>query len=441
LAPAASISRQDRFTRRALVLLGLIGALLLIDGALRGELRHRLAGIALGGALMLPLASVALLGPRLLKPWRKVSLSAFALLIAFALAEGTVRAFDLKAISVAELEPDPVLGHVHRPSRAGMDAWGFRNEGVPQRADIACVGDSQTYGANIRARDSWPRALARASGLATFSLSLGGYGPLQYAVLTERAMELAPRAVVVAFFLGNDLVDAHRFAGLEHWAELRDPALAYRIPDDVPRGDPRSLNLTMALLDGLMSRSRLLGRLGEDLKLQLKINPALARLFQGGAQPTSFEQGSVSTHFTPEYRLGSVDLERPEVRDGLRITATCLDRISAACRARDVELVLLLIPTKEAIYARWLSERGDARAAGLSALASAERAAAGRVLALAGERSIPVVDPTSELVGALEGDVACWPSNSDGHFNPQGCERLAAALWRELGPRLQSARH
>lgn len=433
------MSRQNRIARRILALLAFAGAVFLIDGALRGELRHRLAGIVLGGALIFPLGSVAVLGPRLLGTWRKVLLSAFALLSALALAEIAVRALDLRAVSVAQLVPDPVLGHAHEPGRAGMDAWGFRNEGVPQRADVACVGDSQTYGANIRARDTWPRALARDAGLVTYSLSLGGYGPLQYAVLTERALELAPRAVVVAFFLGNDLVDAHRFAGLEHWSALRDAALGYREPDDVPRGDQRSLNLTMALLDGLMARSRVLGRLGEDLKLQLKVNPALARLFRGAVQPTSFEQGRVSTHFTPEYRLGSIDLGRAEARDGLRITEVCLERMSEACRTRGVELVLLLLPTKEAVYARWLAERGDARAASLSALASAERAAAARVVALAHARSILVVDPTDELLGALEGDVACWPSNSDGHFNPQGCERVAAALWRELGPRLQRA--
>ena len=54
------------------------------------------------------------------------------------------------------------------------------------------------------------------------------------------------------------------------------------------------------------------------------------------------------------------------------------------------------------------------------------------MLDLARERGVRVVDPTPELLDALQSDRACWPPNSDGHFNPQGCECVASALWPEL---------
>lgn len=417
-----------------IALLAVAGAVLLVDGALRGELRHRLAGVSAGLLLALPLTSVAVFGERALQLWRKVLSSALMLLVVLFSVELAARWLDLRAISAAELEPDPVLGHVRRPGRGGLDEWGFRNEALPERVDIVCVGDSQTYGANIRFEDAWPQALARCSGRTVYNLSDGGYGPLQHVSLTERALELRPRVVVVGFYFGNDLSDAHRFAGLEHWAALRDPEFSYSVPNDIRGGDTRSLNLTMALLDALEQRSRLAGAFAQRIKLQLKVNPALVGLFKGGAPSNGFEQGRISTHFTPLDRLASVDLARPVARDGLRITAICVERMQAACRARGAEFVVLLLPTKEAVYARLLEGTGDARADSLQTLYAAERAATQAVHELLRTRGVRTVDTTGALVEALRSDVACWPPNSDGHFNPQGCEVLARELWRELGP-------
>jgi hypothetical protein len=438
LTSSIPLTRRDRFTRRGLALIGLAGAVLLVDGALRGELRHRLVGIALGLALLLPLATVALLGARTLKFWRKAVLSVLVLALTLAATEGIVRWLDVSSLSAAELDFDPVLGHALRKGRGGMDAWGFRNQRVPERASIVCLGDSQTFGVNIPASDTWPRSLARRSGAEVYNLGLGGYGPLQYLALIERALELEPRIVVVGFFIGNDLLDAHRFAGLEHWAALRDPALEYRVPDDIEREDRRSLNLSMALVDGLVGGSRLMGRLAAEIKLELKVNPALAGLFGERQASASLDEGPVRTHFAPEYWVSCIRLARPAVRDGLRINAVCLDGILSACRERSVELVLLFLPTKEAVYARWLSERGDERAARLLELSQAEAEAAAAVANQARERGVRVVDPTPDLVAALEEGVACWPTNSDCHFNSRGCERVAGAVWSEIADRFAS---
>jgi hypothetical protein len=433
-------TRADRLCRRTLAVLAVAGVVLLIDGALRGELRHRMVGVAIGLALSLPFASLIAFGERSLRYWRKALLSVLVSLVALGMVEVLARAFDLSAISVAELEPDPVLGHARRPGRGGMDAWGYRNAGVPERADIVGLGDSQTFGANIRAEDTWPQALARLSGLSVHNLSQGGYGPLQYLALSERALRLRPRAVVVGFYFGNDLPDAQRFAGLEHWAALRDPDLAYSVPDDLWLGDLRSLNLSMALLDGLQSHSRLAGCLAEHLRLRLKIHPATAGLFDGGARLRRLDLGRISTCLVPADRLPSVDLRLPEVRDGLRITGRCLDGLREACRAGGAELVLLLLPTKEAVYARLLEERGEARARDLQELQDAEREATEAVARLARERGVHVVDPTARLVSALRAGIPGWPSNGDGHFSPQGCEVLADALWSELDVLLEAQR-
>jgi hypothetical protein len=114
--------------------------------------------------------------------------------------------------------PDPILRWVMDPSREDIDADGFRNPGVPETAAIVAIGDSHTYGFNARSDESWPAQLARLSGSAVSNLGMGGYGPLQYLHLTERALELQPRWVIVALYLANDLKDVCRnLTRMEHW--------------------------------------------------------------------------------------------------------------------------------------------------------------------------------------------------------------------------------
>ncbi len=428
---APALSAADRRTRGFLIVLALSGAVLLSDGFLHGESRHRVLGTALGGLLMLPAASLWL-GPRALPLWRRLGLALAAGLAALLLVEATIRILDLQRFSVPELVPDPELGHAHVPERSDLDEWGFRNRSVPERAHIVCLGDSLTFGTNVRRLDSYPSALATRSGLTVYNMSLGGYGPLQYLALTERALSLRPRVLVVGIFLGNDVLDAHRFAGLERHAEFRDPRLAYAVPDDLPRGDGRSLNLSMGLLDAALGGSRLLGSLAHELKLQLKASRYLADVYWQAGRPQSFEQGRIRTLFTAAYRFRSLGLEQPDVRDGLRITALCLERMAAACRRSEVELVLLLIHTKEYAYQRLLEARADPRALGLDALGGAERAMTEHLGALARERSLPLVDPLPEILAALAADTPLWPQGSDGHLNADGCALLAEVLWPHL---------
>lgn len=434
MEPAAKSASVERRTWGLLAVCALAGVALLVDGLARGDLRHRLVAAAVGALLCLPLVSSWLFGARAVGLWRRCALSCAAILCAFLLGELVIRVFDISVFSVATVVHDPVLGHVHVPARGGMDERGFRNPATLERASIVCIGDSQTFGTNVRAADTYPRALAELSGLPVYNMSFGGYGPIQHLALSERALELEPRVLVLGFYFGNDLLDAHRFAGLERWAELRDPELAYAVPDDLPRGDPRSLNLTMGIADGLLQRSRLLGSLAEMLKLELKAQPALAGLYWKADQPQSYDQGKVRTHWTAPYRLRSVDLSQADVRDGLRITELCLERMFAACRARRTELVLLLIHTKEFVYERWLRARGDKRASKLAHLGRAELEVTERILALAQARALRVVDPTPEMLAALEEDRPLWPQDTDGHFNPDGYDLIANVLWRELAP-------
>jgi len=407
---------------------GVFGAVLLVDGSGSTELRHRAVAYVTGGVLLLPFLSMLVFGRAAGRLWGKLALSVAALGVTFGAVEWAARAFEIRALAPPDFDPHEVLGRVHVPNRGSIDAWGFRNAVVPEHADIVCIGDSQTYGENIPRGSAYPQQLAERSGRSVYNMSLGGYGPLQMVHLAERALTLSPRTIVLGFYPGNDLIDAHRFAALEHWSELQDPTVEYSIPSELLPVQRESANLALALLDGAGERSWLLRRCTYDLKLALKSAPIFARLYGRDDPKGGFAGGPIRTLFMADVRFGAVDLARPAVRDGLRITEFALRSVAADCLGSEVEVLLLLIPTKERVYQEFLVRRNVPEADKLDTVANAERDVTERVFGIARECGMRIVDPTEVLVEALATGDAPWPHGRDGHLNGIGSQIVAAAL-------------
>ncbi|MEZ6016467.1 MAG: SGNH/GDSL hydrolase family protein [Planctomycetota bacterium] len=410
----------------------LLGIGLILDGHQGAEVRHRAVAYLVGILCAAPALTVRWFGARASLLWRRLSLSIGAVVVASAGLEVTARSLELRALAPPGFEAHAALGRVHLPNRGSIDAWGFRNASVPERADVVCLGDSQTYGENIRRADAYPQQLAARIGRPVYNMSLGGYGPLQMEHLIDQALSLKPRLVVLGFYLGNDLADAHRFAALPHWASLRDPALSYEELTELAPRDDVSGNLSLALIDGAIERSWVLQRLTYDLKLAIKSSDLLSRAYGRTGAPGPFDDGPLRTQFSAAYRLGALDLQRDEIRDGLRITEHALGEIARACAERGTALALLIIPTKERLYHELLVRRALPDSNGLERLGEAEAAATLRVEAVAQAAGIRVLDPTPALLAALEDERALWPKGSDGHLNAAGCAVLAEVLATEF---------
>lgn len=61
---------------------------------------------------------------------------------------------------------------------------------VPGQAEIVTLGDSQTYVWGIPPRDSWPSKVGTLSGLKTYNMGVGAYGPVQETLLLDQAFGL-----------------------------------------------------------------------------------------------------------------------------------------------------------------------------------------------------------------------------------------------------------
>src|SRR5437016_7392418 len=108
-----------------------------------------------------------------------------------------------------ETVSDSELGVRLVPNTPGHDANGFRNASVRAQVEVVGLGDSQTWGVNVQSADAWPQQLAKLSQRSVYNMSVGGYGPVQYWRLAEKAFSFSPKVIIVGLYFGNDLYDAY----------------------------------------------------------------------------------------------------------------------------------------------------------------------------------------------------------------------------------------
>lgn len=374
-------------------------------------------------------------------------------LLSLILAEAALRIFEKARLGDRAIEQklinDPQLRSRLAPYTLGHDANGFRNDDVPQHADIVALGDSQTWGVNVQRPDAWPQQLGRMSNQRVYNMGLGGYGPVQYWVLTERALKFSPKVIVVGLYLGNDLYDTYDMAytnslyvqlrasnapiELLH-SDLQDRAQAFwdeekgfhnRFGRSSPWGWSFWLREHLAI-------GRLLNRTGwwpgsTDVDYEIDKAWALAHPDRGSV----YEGGQISTVFTTAYRLVGLDLSDPHIVEGFRITEDLLVRIDALAHARGCEVLVLLIPTKESVYADGLKGQlglNDTYAK----LVAMETRVRLELEAVCSKNNIRCLDALPSLSGAIERREQIYPSSTESHPNARGYSVLASRINDEL---------
>ncbi len=284
---------------------------------------------------------------------------------------------DLYALVHQQID-DEQLGFRVRPHAWGHDANGFRNPRIPADPAIVAIGDSQTWGINVRRAETWPYVLADLTGQSVYSMALGGYGPVEYWVLVGDALEqFAPEVVVIGFYFGNDLYDSYQSVYLrEPFARFRDPSMPIRDPTFDKNAD--------------------------------------------GA----YTGGGIDAQFTAAYRLAALDLDLDYVSEGLRLTHVLFGEIDQLARSADVRVIVLLIPTKESVYAPLVTDPSPdyARLIDMEARVRAD------LIAFFDAHQIEYVDSLPALTADLRAGQRLYLANTDGHFNARGCAVLAAVV-------------
>jgi hypothetical protein len=369
------------------------------------------------------------------------------ILIGLVVAEATLRLIEKTRLAdrVVLMVPDPLFGMRPVPNTTGHDANGFRNDAIRPRVDIVALGDSQTWGVNVQSVDSWPRQLEKISGTSVYNMGVGGYGPVQYWALTDKALEFSPRILVVGLYLGNDLYDAYALVyANDAYANLRaKPAIEEIGIDTIKtksdffwseeknfhnnygRSSPSGWSLWLREHSAI---GRLLNRDGlwpGATDVDYEIDRAWARAYPD--RGAICEDAQVRTVFATAYRFTGLNLDEPRVAEGLRITKDALSRTQQKVTSKGAKFLVLVIPTKELAYAELMQQEGRSTGA-YQLLIEMENRVRGDVLSFCAQKGLVCVDTLPSLRSAIARREQIYPSSTESHPNSNGYRVLAEVV-------------
>jgi lysophospholipase L1-like esterase len=237
------------------------------------------------------------------------------------------------------------------------DAEGFRNRPGTEEAPVAALGDSFTDAMTLPAELAWPSRLSAGLGVPVRNYGTAGFGPGQERrVLEEYVLRRRPRVVVVAFFAGNDLQDAERFARFEQDGSFR-PSFAHgwKFKEVVARFDNLYLvsfargiaSLLQHPATGREQPSESDGYSGDD-----PAAPGVSRAgFDRGLFTVPVAGRTLRFAFLPAY-LNTLRFTRAELEawPGWALTREAYRQMDREVRAAGARLVVMFIPHKAQVY-------------------------------------------------------------------------------------------
>jgi hypothetical protein len=353
--------------------------------------------------------------------------------------------------ALSNIVPDPKLGHRLAPHALGHDDRGFRNSGEVTVADVIAIGDSQTWGVNVGREDAWPSVLERVAGIHVYSMSLGGWGPLQYEVLAKDAVALRPRALILGIYLGNDIFDGcNQVYGTDAFPQYRQRGADFSADLSVLNARLKSTNdstrveQAQARFQELQGPAKLWRRLGDhSLIVQILMTrgwlpdiPSADTLYEEAdkawarehpAVASVYRRGRISTVMTYGYRGTAVDLSNACIRDGVRITRDVLTRLKQLSDEASLKIGVLLIPTKESVYSLADETVRPQMTQAYREMVANEAAIKENLLAHCGRLKLSCVDLVHRLVKAVHDEELLYKADSDGHPVANGYRHIALA--------------
>jgi hypothetical protein len=149
-----------------------------------------------------------------------------------------------------------------------------------------------------------------------------------------------------------------------------------------------------------------------------------------------FSSGQFKTVFTSEYRLSALNLEDPRIAEGLEISLKVMQKMNKYAVARNIRLLVVLIPTKETVFRNlWQSPSRS-----YSNLTENEERFWRATKDFLEQNGIEYLDSWSVLQEQLAAGIQPYQVSDDGHPNKHGHRAIAklVAAYLEL-PRTSKA--
>lgn len=380
--------------------------------------------------------------------------------------------------------PDPLLGFRPNPAYPSHDQRGWRNAQALSSAEIVALGDSQTYGLGANQSESWPAVVEANTGKRTYQLAFGGYGPAHYIALLDEILALNPKIVIAPLYFGNDVLDSywlthrpstisparrrtvdhakldelrtndahildqinkaeeidphhvrHKYLDCQTYREIPAPGLQFVSP--ILQSEPLG-----ALEQIRTPRERAHAKRKTHFEIMKVAWAAYDRIRDEFDLYKTYEQPVCIRHtwndhriiFSPAYRLLTLDKQDPRVTEGMRIALDSLLLLSQEMKARNIQLMVLLIPTKEFVFQNFVKGKLQS-SPWLDLLWRAENEFRQNVVTFLEKNGIPMVDSLPALQKSLAAGEVPYPHSTgksnrdaDGHPNAIGYRDIAESV-------------
>jgi hypothetical protein len=277
--------------------------------------------------------------------------------------------------------------------------------------DAVFVGDSHTF-CFTEYEDCWVRRLDTQYGMSVVNLGQGATGSISHRnILMKFGLLYEPRFVVWQWY-GNDMNEDYGMAvtyeGLPPVAEPNDAPAEEPRPPKGPVAEWLSANSAVYVIFDLLRSSE-----------------AERYRYNRFVDPYYFEDGELAMGYGRDSTMIGFDLSLEKTQIGLELGQEAIRDTKAVLDGKGIPLVMVLLPTKEEVYARWTEPTLGAEK--LAMLAEGRQ----RMAAFCEEEGILCVDVTAELTAkANEGVQLFYPD--DNHMNAAGNALLADVVWRFL---------
>lgn len=332
---------------------------------------------------------------------------------------------------------DPLLGIRGNPSFPDHDDRGFRNPRALEQADIIVLGDSHAYGATYLAEvprhEIWSAVIANNLKMTEYNMSFNAWGPVQAALLLGDALKLGPSIVIFALYFGNDFnnpfcmkdrldlldppIDIQPFSSITASEEESTP--------ECPVYSSRSISWSVSGIRrwlGWNSRVYVLFR--HWYRGIFPLPDDVSRAEKNFFTDTSVFKGPMwRTVFTAPYRFSRLDDRDPIIHTGVEVSKSVLLAMAKKAREAGVTFVVVLIPTKESVFAPRVTDLNEYPY--FESLVTTEARLRTEIYSVLQENSVPTVDLLQTLQDA---EHQPYYESVDGHPNSYGHRLIGLAI-------------
>lgn len=319
-----------------------------------------------------------------------IALASVVTLVCLAIAEVGLRVFTpfpihgRKANKIYDID----AGYRLNPGHPNIDKHGFRNKPGPTPRVMAALGDSHTFGTNVKPGQTWPVQFEKMTGVPTYNFGVGSYAVYAHFANAHRALDQGYKYVIIALLIHNDFkVNGNScdidYVKSEFWQKTQS-RLGLHLPDCSEADNWRTAHApgfirwlrgrvqfaTLSAIDYLVLRplSDKWYRLTEELKesKQQAMPVAAPKKTKDktlvAAPDGTYRKRPASSYFAgraiknQEVEAAFTDLRRQAIVNGIDDFEVMLADLKRAADEKGAKVALMFIPSKVQLFYEYLDD-------------------------------------------------------------------------------------